>query len=50
VTAAEEQELAAGGLSVIVPLYKSAEILPRLLDRLEGALRQPGRDLESGSG
>jgi undecaprenyl-phosphate 4-deoxy-4-formamido-L-arabinose transferase len=46
VTAAEEQELAAGGLTVIVPLYKSAEILPQLLERLEGALRAMGRPYE----
>ncbi len=45
-TAAEEQALAAGGLTVIVPLYKSAAILPELLERLEGALRTIGRPYE----
>jgi glycosyltransferase involved in cell wall biosynthesis len=46
VTATEERELAAKGLTVIVPLYRSVEILPELLARIEGALRALGRPYE----
>ena len=45
-TAAEEQALAATGLTVIVPLYRSVEILPHLLERLEVALQAIGRPYE----
>ena len=45
-TAADDAALAADGLTVVIPLYRSAEILPALLDRLEPALAALGRPYE----